>query len=173
MASDRMLTIAGMDSSDDDLAGLLLNYLKDAPEALVRDAADLDGKVVALFGAASVVLGLAAIGNVVGPAKPSAMVTNLLLAAVAAFGLSAITSLIHLWPKSMERSLHADTLWSSATANHKTASQVIEFLLGSIERAYKRNKSVIKWKARTLSAVAVFVTLEVGLIASALIASRL
>ncbi len=157
-----------------DREDFILGYIKDAPDVFIRDAGDLDGKVLALFAAASVVLGLAAVGNVLGTADkpPAANVTGLLIAAVGIYVLATAASLIHLWPKTVARALHADTLWSSAKANKKTTLDVRDFLLESIEGAVTTNKRVVWIKGWTLIAVTVLVGLEVALIASALIASR-
>lgn len=151
----------------------IFGYIKDAPEALIHDAGDLDGKVLALFGAASVVLGLAAVGNVLGTTtKPAANVTGLLIAAVGAYVLAAAGSLIHLWPKTLTRAVHGDSLWSSARTFNKTTAEVRDFLLGSIEGACIANKRVVRFKGWSLIGVTVLVGIEVALIAAALIASR-
>jgi hypothetical protein len=143
-------------------ADFVFDYIKDAPETLIRDAGDLDNKVVALFSAASVVLGLAAIGNVAGAMNPSHGVTALLVGAVLIYGGAATAALIHLWPVTLDRSLHADTLWSSSRANNNTTPEIKEFLLGSIEAAYAANKAVLECKAKTLAAVTVLTGLDVS-----------
>jgi hypothetical protein len=150
----------------------IFDYIKGAPEALIRDAGDLDGKVVALFGAASVVLGLAAVGNVLATTTPAANVTGLLIAAVSVYVSAAAASLVHLWPKTVRRALYGESLWSSAKAAGKSAAEVRDFLLDSIEQACSINKNVVKFKGWTLIAVTTLVGAEVGLIAAALIASR-
>ena len=61
----------GVDMSTDDSDAikdpetrrLLYEHLKDAPERQLADTNDLDGKAATLFGAASIIMGLASFGN--------------------------------------------------------------------------------------------------------------
>jgi hypothetical protein len=171
--------MVGADVTDDDPEALepgvrdfLFEYLKDAPERQLQDASDLDGKMVGLFGAASVVIGLVSIGNLGGSGKSSGAVTGVLIAAAACYVLAAIAALVHLVPVTLRRALHADTLRPAAAAHHKSKDVVVDFLLGSIETAYAKNKDKLRRKGWTLLAVTILLGLEVTMVAAALVASR-
>ncbi len=150
----------------------LFGYLKDAPERQRQDAADLDGKMVGLFGAASVVIGLLSIGNLGGSGNSSAAVTGFLIASAACYVLAAVGALIHLRPAWLYRSLHADELPASAAFHHKQKDDILEFLVGDIADAYGKNKKRLASKATTILMVTIFLGLEVAMVASALIAAR-
>jgi hypothetical protein len=132
---------------------------------------DLDAKVIGLFAAASVVIGLTTLGSIGrGTGGLNSWVTGFLIAAVVAYAGSAAATLRVLWPAEHWRSLHADELWSAGKA--KPIAEIQTFLLNSIEQAYGSNKRLLKRKANAAFWVGIAVAAEIVCIGVALILTR-
>src|SRR5215203_2944995 len=94
---------------DDKTVEFIFEYTKDAPERQARDIDSLDTKMVQVFSAASVVVGLVGVsGNNLGN-TPAA--NPLLALAVISYVVAAVVALFHLSPKEQRRSLHVEDLW--------------------------------------------------------------
>ena len=85
----------------------IFDYVKDAPERQLAGAEALDAKMVQIFSAGSVIIGLGGLTS--GGQKPLSAV--LMAFAIAAYvGLAAL-AFAHLWARNYRRSLQADELW--------------------------------------------------------------
>lgn len=169
--SEERDTLPFVGTAADERRDFLFDYLKDAPDRLIADASDLDNKMVGIFSAASVVLGLASIGNL-GVVSVSGSVRALLICAAAFYLGSAVIALIHFKPVEFGRALHAESMWSRAVANDISVREIKQFVLDSVESEYAANKRVIKRKGRTLFWAVVTVGLEVVCVSGAVIAAR-
>jgi phosphoglycerol transferase MdoB-like AlkP superfamily enzyme len=147
----------------------LFDVMRDAPERQIHDQESLDAKMVAVFTAASVVIGLAGISNVKSGGKW--YVNALLIAAVLAYLLTAVFAFFHLRTVKFRRSLQADVLWQEYW--NEPVSEIKHALLQDISEAYAFNKGVLHSKGRTILIGLAGAGVEVFLVGAALILSRL
>jgi hypothetical protein len=163
---------AGDEIRDPKTRKLIFDHLKDAPERQLADMNDLDAKAATLFGAASVVMGLASFGNLgAGLMGPRAVaVEALLIAAGFVYVVGAGAALIHLRPVTQRRSVFAATLREDF--REKGEDELQEWLIRQVKRAWVHNDAVTKCKARTLEWIVGSLGFEVLLVVTALLISR-
>jgi uncharacterized membrane protein YcjF (UPF0283 family) len=157
---------------DPETRRLLYEHLKDAPERQLADTNDLDGKAATLFGAASIIMGLASFGNL-GTSSTGAIacaITALLVCAVVAYAATAVAALVHLRPVEHRRTTYAQTLQSDF--RDKPPAELQEWLIRQARRAWEFNDKVGKRKARTLAWIVAGLGAEVVFVVAALIVSR-
>jgi hypothetical protein len=162
----------GDEIRDPNTRKLIFDDLKDAPERQLADMNDLDAKAATLFGAASVVMGLASFGNLgVGLMGPHAVaVEALLIAAGFAYLVGAVAALLHLSPVTQRRSVFAATLQTDF--REKGEDELQEWLIPHVRHAWVHNEAVTKCKARTLEWIVGALGFEVLLVVTALVVSR-
>jgi hypothetical protein len=159
------------DTVDPETRDFLIEYLKDAPEVQLRDSVDLDNKVIGLFAAASVVIGLTTLGSIgKGTDALDHWVTAFLIGAVASYLLAGGAALVNLWPVEQWRSLHADQLWAGGKG--KPVAEIKDFLLESIQTAYRENKTMLARKGWASLVLMLAVITEIACIGVALILTR-
>jgi len=154
---------------DPETVETIFDLVKNAPERQMDNANTLDTKIVQVFSAASVVIGLLGISS--GNLEQARWISACLVGALSLYGVTAISTFLHLWPKPFRRSLHGDTLWQEAW--NMTRIEVHHTVIADVSKAYVHNKSLLRGKAYSLS-IAVFATaVEVVLVGLALLLSRL
>jgi len=147
----------------------IFQVVKGAPERELRDLEALDAKMVQIFGAASIVIGLAGVSSTSqGSTSP---VSGLLVAALLAYFATAALSFFHLRLRDFRRSLHADVLWKELW--QFDVSEIQHILVEDVSVAYSHNKLVLHEKGRTILAALVLAGIEVALVGVAIIWSRL
>ena len=148
---------------------VIYNHVKEAPEAQQADAKDLDTKMVQIFQAASVVIGLAGFagGNLIAAGTSVSIV---LIAALLSYVLLIILVFLRLAPKKFQRNLQGDALWTYYW--NRKPEEVHHALLDKISKAYPHNRGILKRKALYLRIAIVVTGVEVVLVGAALILSR-
>jgi hypothetical protein len=136
------------DPPDDKTVEFIFEYTKDAPERQASDIESLDTKVVQVFSAASVVIGLLGVSTT---SLRNAPATDPLLAlAVASYVVTAAMALYHLYPTEQRRSQHVDELWLKGWNEEVTHIQ--HALIEDIREASAFNQNVLRQKRNTLVA---------------------
>jgi hypothetical protein len=118
---------------------LIYEHTKDAPQQQLDLAKALDDKMVKIFTAAGVVIGLAGFSD--KSPRPEVAVNVLLLSALATFVLTAVLTVYHLWPLRLDLSKHASVLWEHS--RRLPVDQVRQQLVRSIARGSSYNKGVL------------------------------
>jgi hypothetical protein len=148
---------------------LIYEHIKDAPQQQFETVKALDDKMVKVFTAAGVVIGLAGLSS--QSLKGGIWVNLTLLGALVAFIATAALALYHLRPISIALSRHAGTLWENSS--HLPIDQVRRQLIKSISRSNAYNEGVLRRKTKILTYALASTSLEVILVGAAVIASRL
>lgn len=147
----------------------ILEYTQEAPERQIKDVEALDTKMVQIFSAASIVIGLAGVSSASLP--DGWLISTLLVLAVLVYGLTTLVAFLHLLPRTLYRALLADELWEKFW--YEETSTLEHDLVDKIGKAYKCNKIVLQRKAVTIRCGIVTAGLEVLLVGAALIFARL
>lgn len=142
---------------------------KDRPAQQLRDIDALDSKIVQVFGAASVVIALAGIGNVQQTGSTAPVMG--LVAAVICYLLVGALSLFNLRPQDVQPSPNASTLWD--THWDKSPQQIKHALAWDIRAASIVNASCIARKAHLLLWAMALTLIEVLCVGFSLMAVRL
>lgn len=166
-SSDNGIEDAADGNINSETLEFIFNYTKDAPEQLIKDAEALDDKMIRIFSAASIVIGLAGISNT---AVSGEWVNWLLAIALSLYLITAVVAFLELMPKAQNRSLHADKLWDKFWQEDIVSVQ--HSLVDNISEAYIHNTDVVKKKGLALKITAVTVPIEVLLVGAALLLSR-
>jgi hypothetical protein len=143
----------------------IYQHTRSALDGEIAQARALDGKIAQVFAAATVVIGLA---GATGVTKTPA---QLLLAALAAYVVALVATIVALWPVKLRGSDHGGTLWNEHW--DRTPAQIRYSIAEAMPEASKHNVCVIDRKAYSLMAVLGATGLEAALVGVALIASRL
>lgn len=130
---------------------------------------DLDGKVIQIFSAGSVVVGLAGVSGIDKTTKP--IVIGLLADAVFSYAVVAGLAIWQLFAKRVQVARYGDRLWTNYW--NDSVQSIKHALVAIIERAYRHNKRVLRNKALTTKLTLLTAGIEVGLVALALVAARL
>jgi hypothetical protein len=156
---------AGAKQFDPETVEVIYGYLQGVPEAQRNDWKDLDAKIVQIFQAASVVIGLAgfASGNLIGA---TTAVGVALVAALAFYILALGAACYGLWPRGFLRA-QADAVWPMY--ENGTPTEVRHALLYAVGEAYPENEAVTKKKGRSLVVVFLATGAETVLVAVSLI----
>jgi len=142
----------------------IFEYTKDAPERQLAGAEALDAKMVQVFSAGSVIIGLGGLAST--GQKPYSAVL-IAFAVVAYVGLGAF-AFAHLWAREYRRSLQADELWRKLWASN--VRDIKYSLVHDISAAYAHNKKLLLRKRWTLRGALVAAAIEVVLVGSAIVA---
>jgi hypothetical protein len=145
----------------------IFDYTKEGPERQLGDVDALDSKMVQVFSAASVIIGLGGLSGHSGGVA-GAILIALAVVAYVVVGLAAVK---HLGVRTFRRSLQADVIWRKLW--RYGVSDVKHSIVDDISRAYAHNKEVIDGKARTLQIALIAVAVEVFFVGCGLVASRL
>ncbi len=159
---------ANDDRLSDETLTFIYEHIKDAPERQAQDWRDLDSKLIQVFGAASVVLGL---GGLAGAQHHSLAGTLLLLLALAAFALVAAAAFIQLRPQQFAYGRFGDTLWPNSWMD--SPSIIRHGIVEVITEASATNKRVFADKATALKVVLAATSAEVALVIGAVLVDRL
>ena len=135
----------------------IFEYIKEAPEKQVQTADALDTKMVQIFGAASIIIGLAGLSSV--SLSTERWVILPLIGALLAYIAVAVVTFVHLGPKAMRRNLHADVLWPDY--GEYEVQDIKEILVQDTRDAYAFNKGVLFDKATMISRALIGTALEV------------
>jgi len=152
-----------------DTLDFVFDLVRDAPEKQLHDLEALDNKMVQIFGAASIVIGLAGVSDAITDRPLAADV--LLVAALVTYVATAIVAFFHLRLREFRRSLHADVLWDEMWQLDPT--QIKHVLVDDVSRAYRHNKLVLHEKGRTILAGLILAGLEVMFVGGSITWSRL
>lgn len=137
---------------------LLYEVTRQGPPNQFREADAIDGKIVQIFGAASVVIGLSGLAQ----ATLSDGATVLLGVAIGSYLVAAASSLVGLWVRRTKRPFHSDTLladfWQSSPQELKYA------LVYELPEMHKHNQRILDLKADVVRLAVVATALEVGAI---------
>jgi hypothetical protein len=144
----------------------LFDYTRGAPERQLEGVASLDGKMVQVFSAASVIIGLGGLSSHSGGVAGAVFIAL----AVVAYVFVGLFAFKHLRVRDFRRSLQADELWRHLW--HHGVEDIKHSLVDDIARAYTHNKGVIEDKAATLQYALVGVAVEVVFVGCALVAGR-
>jgi hypothetical protein len=155
--------MADQDVPSDSL-DFIFDYTKGAPDIQLEDIASLDNKMVQIFSAASVIIGLGGISSSAGHPASAWFIAFAVLAYVGV----GIAALVHLRGRELRRSRHADALWQRLW-NH-SVTDIKHSLVQDIADAYAHNKTVTKDKAGTLRWALLAAAAEVVLVGCAAVA---
>jgi hypothetical protein len=122
----------------------IYDFIKDAPERQIDNANTLDNKMVQVFAAAGVVIGL--LGFASGNLGSAWYITACLLGALISYAATAFIALSQLRPKLFMRSMHGDTLWPITW--QLTDLEVKHAIIADVTKSYGHNRSLLASKAR-------------------------
>jgi hypothetical protein len=147
----------------------LYELVKDVPERQIDGGAALDTKMVQIFSAASIVIGLTALSFSGASAPGGVAVTTLLVMAMMAYVATAYVAFQHLRPKRYKR-LKYDSIWLYCWALRP--DQARHTVITKATEAFTHNAPILEGKAYTIRAVLITLGSEVVLVALALISAR-
>lgn len=143
----------------------ILDFTKDAPENLIKDAGFLDTKMVNILTAASVVISLG--GLSVRGISGGWYIKLLLGIALVAYWCVVAMAIKILKPRDFSHSRHADTLWQEHYG--QDLADVKHALVQDISMGYAENKNAVKEKAKHIRYALLGLAIEVGVIIFAII----
>ncbi len=152
-----------------DTLDFIYEHVRDAPAEQKRSQESLDSKMVQIFGAASIVIGLAGVTS--RGLNAGDTVNALLVGAVLAYVVAAVMALLGLRTRKFRRTFHADELWRYYWRDEPT--KIKHALVDDISKSYVHNREILRDKARMVSLGLAAAGVEVVLVALALIWSRL
>lgn len=154
-----------LEQRDSEITEVIYDYMKAVPEAQQSDWKDLDTKIVQIFQAASIVMGLAGVasGNLIAA---SGIASIALIVSLAFYVLVAGTAFCGLYPRAFER-VQASTLWDLYWDD--TLVNMRHGLIESIGDAYPNNQKIIDRKGWYLFLALLAAGIEVVLVVLALI----
>jgi len=159
----------GNNELDPQTVETIFDLVKGTPERQIDNANTLDTKMVQVFSAAGVVIGLLGLSS--GNLAHSKWITACLIGALFSYGVTAGVAFFHLRPKPFRRSLHGDTLWKETWK--LTPTEVQHTVIADVEKAYSHNIPLLRGKSRTLRIAVLATAIEVILVGLALLLSRL
>lgn len=145
---------------------VIYEHLSDVAEHQIGDQANLDGKMVQVFTAASVVMGLTGLSATTATSSPTA-VAFLLVLALAAYAVVAILTGFALWARGFWTLRFGSSLWEKEW--DVPPEQVKLAVITEVKPAYDKNLGILTQKAHLLSAGIIATGVEVALVAAAVI----
>jgi hypothetical protein len=145
---------------NEDTVKLIFEITRDNPERQVADAKDLDTKMVQVFSAASVVIGLVSFAD--RPSQDSWWIDVLIGCLLISYGATALVAFMHLRARQFRRSLYAGNLWREAW--DRTPMEIRHALIVDISEAYVHNKPILNQKGRFIQIAVVTTGVEVALV---------
>lgn len=142
---------------DKNTVELVFDLLKEAPKRQTEISNLLDTKMVQIFQAGTVVIGLAGFssGNV---ARQQVIVAILLLLALVSYAITAYIAFYHLHPERF-RVLKADALWRVTWKMKPEDAQ--RTVIADATKAYAYNEPILDRKARNLRLALIMTSVEV------------
>ena len=134
----------------------ILEHIREAPEKQIQAIDTLDSKMIQIFAAASIVIGLTGLGSVTGSGRFDAI--PLVLSLIAYVSVAAV-AIVHLWPRNIRWNLHADSLWPEY--GKYDVEDIREVLAYDTSEAYAFNRRVLDAKANTILRALIGTGLEV------------
>ena len=147
----------------------IYEHTKDASAVQSHDSEALDSKIVQLFSAASIALGLMGLALKTPAIQTSAQ--YMMYAAVAGYLVTGVASIWVLWVRKLRRSLQADVLWPQYW--NEDVPLIKHALVADIVSSYETNKAILKSKKRGVILGLIAVLIEVGLVGGALATATL
>ena len=147
----------------------IYEHIKDAPQQQLELAKALDDKMVKIFTAAGVVIGLAGLSG--NNFQGGIWISTLLFGALGGFVATAALTLYHLWPVRIALSRHAGTLWDHS--RYLSTDEVRQQLIKSISRSHTQNENLLERKTRLQTYALIATTLEVVSVGLAITVSRM
>jgi hypothetical protein len=144
----------------------LYDRLSGATDQQLRDQSHLDGRVVQVFAAASVVMGLTGLSATTAPSNPTA-VALLLLFALVAYVADAVLAGLALSTRGSDSRRFGPSLWE--TDWNEPPEQVRSALIARVKPAYEEARGVLSRKAHLLGAGIVATGIEVAFVTAAVI----
>ena len=137
-----------------------------ALERQAQDAASLDSKTVQVFSAATIVVGLAGAGKVMGATRLDRW---LVAAAVGAYLVAALAAFIELWVRKLRIRDRPSELYRNHW--HESPSVLKHHLIKDIARGFPENERKVRRKRNSLRVVLASTAIEAALIGVALLES--
>jgi hypothetical protein len=145
---------------NEDTVNLIFEIIRDNPERQVADAKDLDTKMIQVFSAASVVIGLVSFAG--RPSNHSWWIDVLTGGLLFFYGATALVAFMHLRARKFRRNLYASNLWRDAW--DRTPTEIKHALIVDISEAYVHNKPILNQKGRFIQIAVVTTGVEVALV---------
>lgn len=145
---------------------VIYDRLSGVAEAQFGDQTNLDGKMIQIFVAASVVMGFSGF-TATSAAKNPAWVVTFLCLALAAYALVALATGLELWTAKFEALRFGSSLWDEEWM--QPPDQVKLAVIDRVKAAYDSNLKILKEKGRLVSAGIVATGFEVLFVALAVI----
>lgn len=142
----------------------IYQHTRTALDGQVGQARGIDGKVIQLIAAATIVLGLAATSAFAK--APGGVV----VAVVAFYVVALVLSVVEIFPVKMRGSDYGETMWNEHW--YRPAREIKLSVVADVADGAKRNANVIRFKAGVLVAVLAATGIEAALIGVGLIAAR-
>ena len=152
--------------ASDDTEELIYEHVKDAPQQQMEVADKLDDKMLRIFAAASIIIGLLGLSSIGNLGWRSLFFVLPLIP----YAFTAFWTFRHINPDSFHWGLRAHQL---PTKWKDSAREVRRALINDIGEAYSENEPILKDKAWYIRASLVATSIEVGLVMVALILYRL
>jgi hypothetical protein len=154
---------------NEDTVKLIFEITRDNPERQVADAKDLDTKMVQVFSAASVVIGLVSFSG--RPAHHSWWIDVLTGGLLLSYGATALVAFMHLRAREFRRTLYASNLWRETW--NRTPMEIRHALIADISEAYVHNRPILNQKGRLIQIAVVTTGIEVALVGLVLLMPHL
>jgi hypothetical protein len=145
----------------------IFEQVRDAPSEQLQAVDALDAKMVQVFGAAAVTLGLAAAGT----AGHGTTRGVFIIVAVVAFGVVACAAIYSLWVRRFGVSIAADQLWRRYWRDE--VGNIKHAIVADVADAYSKNAALLAHKRVALRWALIALAVEAAAIGASIIASVL
>jgi hypothetical protein len=145
---------------------VIYDRLSGVAEAQFGDQANLDGKMIQIFTAASVVMGLTGISAVAATAQPGLGVVFLSLALASYVAVAVLTG-IEFWTRKFEALRFGSTLWDYEWDQEPV--QVKIAVIDKVKGAYDTNRAILSDKGKLVALGIVATGCEVALVAASIL----
>jgi hypothetical protein len=151
---------------DPETINVIYDRLSNVAELQFGDQANLDGKMIQVFSAASVVMGLTGLSASAATKNP-AVVAALLALALAVYAAVAVVTGVEIWARQFKALRFGATLWDYEW--DQTPMQVKMAVIDKVKGAYDTNRIILEQKGKLLTAGIVATGCEVALVAASII----
>jgi hypothetical protein len=151
---------------DPETVNVIYDRLSNVAELQFGDQANLDGKMIQVFSAASVVMGLTGLSASAATKNPTA-VAALLGVALAAYAAVAVLTGVELWVRQFKSLRFGATLWEYEW--DQPPEQVKLAVIDKVKGAYETNRRILEDKGKLLVAGILATGLEVAFVAASII----
>jgi len=145
---------------------LIYDHIKEAPQQQMEFASQLDDKILRIFSAASIVLGLLGLSTI----NVTGLKALLFLVPLIPYALTAFWTFSCIDPDRFHWAMRAD---QQPKSWDKEEEDVRNALIGEIGEAYSANESILGDKAKYTRHALIATAVEVVLVVAALVAYRL